>query len=199
MEHADDIAYGVHDLEDIVGRHLVQPNELMEDLRSIFPKAELQIGPEAQAIRLDDFKGLFGGSAERKELIGRLVNLLVTSVKIREDTDFVHPVLRYRCDIEPPVRELMKGLKDLTLKLVVQRAEVQQLEARGVRIVKELFEALVADPEKLIPKPSWDWFSKDDSQRRRVCDYVAGMTDPYAERIYERLFIPGRGSSRDEL
>ena len=46
---------------------------------------------------------------------------------------------------------------------------------------------------------AWNSFDADHSIERRVCDYIAGMTDPYAERIYHRLFTPGMGSSRDEL
>jgi dGTPase len=46
---------------------------------------------------------------------------------------------------------------------------------------------------------AWSSFDENDSIERRVCDYIAGMTDPYAERIYHRLFTPGARSSRDEL
>jgi dGTPase len=200
MEYADDIAYGVHDLEDISGRRLVQREELIESLKEVFDDIGPRIGPATQSISLEDFeKALFRGSDERKALIGRLVSLFVTSVRIKQIGDFSHPLLRYRCDMEESVLKLMESLKEVTNELVIQRAEVQQLEVRGARIVKKLFGALVSEPEKLIPKASWDWLSDTDSQRRRVCDYIAGMTDPYAERIYERLFIPGMGSSRDEL
>jgi dGTPase len=200
MEYADDIAYGVHDLEDIVGRHLVQRDELMEGLRRIFKRAGPKIGPRAQSLTMRDFeKNLFDGSDERKSLIGKLVNLFITSARIKKSESYSHPLLFYRCDVETSVRELMKGLKDLTLELVVQRAEVQQLEVRGMMIVKRIFEALVNDPERLVPKAAWEWLSDADPTKRRVCDYVAGMTDPFAERIYGRLFIPGKGSSRDEL
>ena len=200
MEYADDIAYGVHDLEDIVGRHLVSQREVVEHVRPVFDSVGPRIGPNGKAVSLRDFEEtLFGERDERKSLIGKLVNLFITSVQMKQDTSFSHPLLRYRCDIAGPIRELMKSLKDLTPKLVIQQAEVQQLEARGVRIVSQLFEALNSDPVKLIPEASWKWFSEADPQSRRVCDYVAGMTDRYAERIYERLFVPGRGSSRDEL
>jgi dGTPase len=36
-------------------------------------------------------------------------------------------------------------------------------------------------------------------QNRIVCDYIAGMTDQYANRFYERLFLPGHGSVFDRL
>lgn len=77
---------------------------------------------------------------------------------------------------------------------------MQQLEHRGGYIVDQLFGALIDEPKTRIPKNSWNDLAVDEScYRRRVCDYIAGMTDRYAERIYRRLFIPGYGSSRDEL
>jgi dGTPase len=32
-----------------------------------------------------------------------------------------------------------------------------------------------------------------------VCDYISGMTDGYALRLYARLFEPGVGSIGDQL
>jgi dGTPase len=65
--------------------------------------------------------------------------------------------------------------------------------------VTKLFDVLSQDPKRLI-----DHFDETNTvtattSERRVCDYIAGMTDPYAEKIYRRLFVPGFGSSRDEL
>jgi dGTPase len=34
---------------------------------------------------------------------------------------------------------------------------------------------------------------------RAICDFIAGMTNPYAEKYHRRLFEPGFGSSTDEL
>jgi dGTPase len=34
---------------------------------------------------------------------------------------------------------------------------------------------------------------------RVICDYIAGMTDEYATRIYERLFVPRQGSVFERL
>ena len=87
----------------------------------------------------------------------------------------------------------------MSYALVISRAEIRQLEQRGQHIVTGIFAALNEDPEGLIPKNSWVDGDDTASQKRRVCDFVAGMTDAYAERIYRRLFIPGSGSSRDEL
>lgn len=66
-------------------------------------------------------------------------------------------------------------------------------------VVARLLNTLLSDPEKLIPQSSWEDGSTERSKERRVCDYISGMTDSYAERLYKRLFTPGFGSSGDEL
>jgi len=202
MECADDIAYGVHDLEDIVARHLVGEKDLLGELDRLMDGDDIRTWAAMNGASLDDFKkALFGGggSASRKAFIGLLVNAFVTSVEIREEAEFEHPLLRNRVVCSDPAEQLLDRLKKLTLTLVIRKAEVQQLERRGQRIIEELFDELVSDPGDLIPKETWLSMNEGDDLRRRVCDYVAGMTDRYAERIYERLFIPGIGSSRDEL
>jgi dGTPase len=200
MECTDDIAYGVHDLEDIVARRFVDPSQLIEKLRPVFTEFGPSIGAGPKAVSLEDFGApLFDDSYGRKGVIGKLVNLFVTSAVASEKEGFAHPILRYQIGFDEPIEGLLRALKKITYELVVQRAEVQQLERRGQRIVRLLFDELVAAPRNLIPKPAWDAFDTGDTVERRVCDYIAGMTDTYAERIYHRLFTPGIGSSRDEL
>jgi dGTPase len=62
-----------------------------------------------------------------------------------------------------------------------------------------VFRALQEDPEQLVPTSSWADGDVTGTVDRRICDYVAGMTDSYAEKVYRRLFVPGFGSSSDEL
>jgi dGTPase len=201
MECADDIAYGVHDLEDIVARRLVRPVDVMSALEEILAPPEVSAWATKNRVSPSDFRaGLFdAGSPERKDLIGRLVNLFVTSVEVAEEAAFNHPLLRYRVTLPGPAGQLLSALKILTLRLVVQRAEIQQLERRGQRIVAGLFDELAVSPDRLVPRDAWASLDPRDTTQRRVCDYIAGMTDRYAERIYQRLFVPGFGSSRDEL
>jgi dGTPase len=201
MECADDIAYGVHDLEDIVSRRLVRRDQVVAVLADTFPDPATRIGNEEKGVTIAEFATeLFDkDSFDRKMFIGRLVNLFVTSIEVREQKEFDHPLLRYRAGLPIDLSVLLETLQSLTSKLVVRRAEVQQLERRGKRIVQKLFDELLDDPESLIPPESWRTLTPGDTVERKVCDYVAGMTDPYAEKIYRRLFDPGFGSSRDEL
>ena len=153
MENADDIAYAVHDLEDIVARGMVREQDILDGLKKVFDDFGPSIGAEEKSVSLCEFNfNLFGNSFERKAFIGKLVNLFVTSSMIKERRDYSHPLLRYYVGFDEPISELLNGLKDLTYNLVIHRAEVQQLERRGQRIVDGLFEEIVKAPKELVPK-----------------------------------------------
>ncbi len=71
------------------------------------------------------------------------------------------------------------------------------LERKGQRLITKLFQEYCSASDQLVPH--WDEFETHETTRRRICDYIAGMTDSFAEKMYHRMFTPGFGSSRDEL
>jgi dGTPase len=87
----------------------------------------------------------------------------------------------------------------LVREQVIFSAEVQHLEFKGQQLVIAVFEALNSDPEKLLPQTARDAYSQAPDKMRHICDYVAGMTDAFLLRNYERLFSPGIGSVFDKL
>ncbi|HLA37606.1 MAG TPA: deoxyguanosinetriphosphate triphosphohydrolase, partial [Candidatus Brocadiales bacterium] len=56
------------------------------------------------------------------------------------------------------------------------------------RFVEELFKAFVANPRQL--PPDFQAWAEKEGIHRGVCDYIAGMTDRYAQDEYLRLFHP---------
>jgi len=200
MELADDIAYGVHDIEDIVARHMATRDEVQALLVRGFDTIGGSLNVSAGRLTPDRVcDGLFGDSYTRKQIISRLVGTFITAAEVHEADGFTHPLLRFRVGLPPDHRQLLDELQDMSFDLAINRASVRQLERRGQRVVTDLFRTFLENPSILIPDGSWEDGATSGSTHRRVCDYVAGMTDSYAEKVYKRLFIPGFGSSNDLL
>lgn len=192
MELADDIAYGVHDLEDMISLKLITRQDWEKHVRD--NERALAIGKDLR--RLAD--SLFSATShERKRAIGGFVNRLVTSTRIVEQPGFEHPLLRYTAVLDEPARSFLDVLSELVFETVIDSSEVQTLEYRGQQIVLGLFQAFSSDPERMLPGDSRIWYQQtdtEDARARVICDYIAGMTDDFAERIFERLFLPRSGS-----
>ena len=76
---------------------------------------------------------------------------------------------------------------------MIKTPNVQQLEFKGQKLVIELFDALYSDPERLLPSSTRKRYvcAESASQKSRVvCDYISGMTDEYATRLYEKIYYP---------
>ena len=211
MQMADDIAYAVHDLEDIVARGMVSETKLKEAMEPLFREGMIQ-GKDVQRSGTKNQGPLIINHAEicdalfaewhgkRKWAIAQMVNLCAGSAKICKK-DFEHPLLKYNACHDDEIKKFIQGLKKLSYDLVIKDAHIKQLESRGAHIITKLFYALKADPKNLIPKNTWKDLNVDPPpcEERKICDFIAGMTDAYAEKIYNRLFTPGYGSSADEL
>jgi dGTPase len=65
--------------------------------------------------------------------------------------------------------------------------QVNRMRVKASRIVRELFEAFMAEPV-LLP-PDYHVKSGDAAkQARKIADYIAGMTDRYAIREHRRIY-----------
>lgn len=197
LELADDIAYGIHDIEDIIARGLATAGEVRDEITLAFKEIDGGTLAGFNAKLVCD--GLLADSFRRKQMISALVNLFITSVTISANNSYEHPLLQFNATLPEVHERLLKALKGLSYELIIRKAKVQQLERRGQMVVAQLFDTLVSDPKNLIPQPSWQDGCTKSTIERRVCDYVSGMTNTYAERLYKRLFNPGFGSSSDEL
>jgi dGTPase len=66
-------------------------------------------------------------------------------------------------------------------------------------MVVSVFEAIQSDPGRLLPKDAYQLYVDAGEDIRVVCDFVAGMTDTYLLKTYDRLFSPRMGSVFDKL
>ncbi len=59
---------------------------------------------------------------------------------------------------------------------------------KASKILKELYYYLLEHEEEFIKESGMS--NTDDPLERRVCDFIAGMTDRYAFNFYEKIFLP---------
>ncbi len=194
MELADDIAYGVHDLEDAVVTGTVQRELWLDELA----KHTSDWQPAAVQFLAGVGEKLFSAQHHvRKDAIGALVNRLITSVNWQQSLpQAAEPLIRYNAALPLAEQNILQLLKSFVYRHVILHPSLQQLEFRGQTIVQALFEAFVQEPERLLPfntQQRWRDLSSQQLGNRAICDYIAGMTDEYAERMYQRLY--GRGLS----
>jgi len=204
MDTADDIAYGVHDLEDAIALKLISKEGFAKALEGKCPTfldalKEKYPGESQNDVFSHMVDGLFGDSSLRKRFIGRLVHHFVTAVEYVVHEEFTEPLLRFRVQIKQPYRVFLDTLQNLVIVEVIKSPGVQHLEFKGQGMVVSVFEAMQADPERLLPRDAFKRFEASENDPRTICDYMAGMTDTYLLRTYERLFSPRMGSVFDKL
>lgn len=204
MDLADDIAYGVHDLEDAIALRLVTPEQFREQVRPETCASFIEARREKAPAESNDpyeamVDGLFGGGDSRKRWISRLVGHLITAVVFVERPEFEEPLLRWRVSVPEGPAEVLKALKDFVMREVIRSPSVQHLEFKGQSMVVSVFEALASDPERLLPRDAYARYMQMNGELRVISDFVAGMTDTYLLRTYERLFAPRMGSVFDRL
>ncbi|ACE60970.1 anti-phage deoxyguanosine triphosphatase [Actinobacillus pleuropneumoniae] len=186
MELADDIAYGVHDLEDAIAGGMVTPQSWQQAQQQLAQCSSNWI----QTILPTLSQKLFSQHRyERKDVIGALVNYFVTNVQWREQPGFDEPLLRFNAYLPDDVKCVLEILKRFVYQYVICDVKTQRVEYKGQRILMALFDMLSTDPERLLPQNvALRWQQSTPSKRPRViCDYLAGMSDGQAFKLYQSL------------
>lgn len=195
MELADDISYGVHDLEDAIALRLVTEREWKEDV------IEKLNNNNVISNDIDFYnRKLFSGSnKDRKHAISKMVGYFIPEIYISKGVVFKTPLLNLQAEMSDDAEETLDVLKDFVVKHVIKRSEVQTLEYKGQQMVLSLFEVLQENPKRLLPSSTYEKYSQSQNPKRVICDYISGMTDNYATKLYHKLFSPDMGSIFDRM
>jgi dGTPase len=88
--------------------------------------------------------------------------------------------------LSPEVFAALDALRDFMFSEVYLREGAREEHEKAVKLIRELVDHFLEHPDEL---PA-EYHQAPGDLPTRVADYIAGMTDRYALRTYERLFLP---------
>lgn len=204
MELADDIAYGIHDMEDAIVTGIVDKDSFIEHV--VVPLQDLNdVWLSNNAEPLAD-KLFSQQHHNQKDAIGSLVNYLITAIELvdlnSKGCHFNEPLIRYNAALPDSEAMALKIFKDYVYRFVIKQTTIQRMEYKGQQIVMELFEAFASDPQRLLPKATCQrWLTASENSQnphRVIADYLSGMTDEFATKVYNSMFLAnGHSVSED--
>ncbi|WP_306148684.1 MULTISPECIES: deoxyguanosinetriphosphate triphosphohydrolase [unclassified Roseibium] len=185
---ADDIAYDAHDLDDGLRAGLFA----IDDMREVPFLADILAEVDHKYPGLEETRRIH-------EIVRRSITRMVEDViqegvrNISEldpqSVEDVRSAGKCLVGFSPAMTAAEKEVKRFLFARVYRHEDVLSVRRLVARVVRDLFARLLAEPD-LMPAP-WDkgLESLDETSRaRRVCDYIAGMTDRYAIEEHRRLF-----------
>jgi dGTPase len=155
--------------------------------------------PEAQVVRLSDRVGyvnhdiddaIRAGLLSEGDLPPDAVRVLGRSHGDRIETVVADIVAATGTGPEVRMSEAVYGaldtLRDFLFQRVYLRREAAAEQEKAVSLLRALFAYYLDHPDE-VPR---EYRSAPGDLATRVADYIAGMTDRFALRTYERIFLP---------
>ena len=190
---ADEIAYNAHDIDDGVRSGLITLEQLQEV--PLFDQFRQQV--------LTEFAFLSDVAQGRRLLYESIRRMLSTQVydvisateaaiaqenpTSVSDIRLAPPLVQFNA----PMKQQSQVLKAFLLSQLYRHPQVMDMTGQAQQVVRKLFAEYMAAPHEMgagvLARSEAGGSDSDTSRARRVADYIAGMTDRFAGREYERL------------
>lgn len=90
--------------------------------------------------------------------------------------------------MSPFIQKSTDTLRDFMFENVYVGSEAKREETKACYVVQRIYGHFLEHPETL--PAEYLLRTRSESRERVVCDYIAGMTDRFAIRVYQRYFLP---------
>ncbi|MSQ94974.1 MAG: deoxyguanosinetriphosphate triphosphohydrolase [Gemmataceae bacterium] len=187
VDAADSLAYTCHDVDDALSVGLITLDDLatvrfwtcaMERAQAEHPRMQAEHLQPTVIRKLIDWQVV-------DLLEATMENLRAQKIGCVED---VRRAPRLLVAPGPEVRDLKADLEVFLRDRVYRHHRVMRMAYKGQRILKQMFEEFCAHPRALPTR--YRLRAEAGDLQPTVCDYLAGMTDRYAQDEYLRLFQP---------
>jgi dGTPase len=115
--------------------------------------------------------------------IGRLVADVVAASRLEE---------KAHIEMSPEILAALMALRDFLYDHLYERPEIRAEFERAQRILRELWDYWNDHADEFRAKHWPRGLPESEALPRAVADFITGMTDRYAMRAYQELFLPRR-------
>ncbi len=158
---------------------------------------------EGQVVRLSDKiayvnhdidDAIRGGILSEADIPPKYRKVLGSSLTERLNT-IIHDVVTNSMDkgivsMSEEVNEAMSGLRKFMFENVYLNPVAKQEETKAEKMIEALYSYYVDHIERLPDEFLRMAVLNGEAKEQVVCDYIAGMTDNYAVKTFQKLFVP---------
>jgi dGTPase len=185
---ADEIAYTTADLDDGLRSGMLAPRRLSE--LGLWREVTAALGVDAAASisEMDRHRVI-------RHMVGRQVSDLITTTDQRltafgaRSVDDIRNLPENVIAHTETMQRHNRELKDFLYRYLYRHWRVMRMASKAHRLLTRLFHLYREEPW-LLPDQIQERIAAAESLERVICDYMAGMTDRYAQQEYQKLFDP---------
>ena len=182
---ADDIAYNNHDLDDGLRAGFFSYDDLVElpmigEIIKNFPKNYIsydmqrinnEITRKSTSIMITDVINTISEKVKKSK------------VRCNEDVRLNNEKI---ADFSDKTKEEVKYIRSFLSMKMYNHDKVKTMTSNAHQIISSLFKLFIEQDEKFI-KEHMKKIISDEDKPRAVCDFIAGMTDNYAQNFYNKF------------
>jgi dGTPase len=189
VDHADEIAYLAHDVDDglkagmLAGEHLERSR--------LYSEANAAARREAPGV---------GASVERYQTVRGIINAMATDLMTNVAAEIKRTGVASVEDLRgaggalaafsPAMAGRVSELKEIMFERLYRHYRVIRMTEKAGRMLERLFNAYMSEPRQMPEHVLMLHEREGEPVARVVADYIAGMTDRFALDEYRKLFDP---------